>query len=406
MSDITLSPIPYNSGSLAGSTPAHHYCDMGGGVFLNVAYQVSPNYLYAWVSTNTNIKTGTFSSTNSPMRALLSSGTTPAAPTSNGTGIRVWKLNSNSAIMLMGSSLYVLQITATNDVVIKAGTLAGQNSYNISTYSSNVFNYGGASNAGGAVFQGWYVRDNVFYYVARSSNSTYQYTLYKAVYDPNADTLTRTALTTQTVGGTNSAIFAQYNLVSIPGSTKKLFWERRGANVSMAAMTPGYAVLIDSVTDTLGTAIPANPNTSVLCALSETTVLGFNAGSSSYLTWNGTAWNTTPAVFAANNMAGTQWNVEALDSNYFAIFNYYSTNIDISGGTALAYARIGRFVDASFGQVSSASAGSGGISITLPQIVFPDFPLFTRVGTDAFYSYGCTSAAFTPQIRVVYQPGA
>lgn len=399
MADITLSPIPYNGGGLQTQFHNVSYCDLGGGVYLHVILQTNPNYVFAYVSTNTNIKTGTFSSTASTMRVIFANPSSVSA-------MRVWKLASSRALLLFNGNLYVLEVGAGNDITVKAATIANFWPY------KDIANM--ANGAYGSFIQGWYVRDNVIYFAKRPDPGTSSGSLeiLKVAYNPAGDSLSQASIITNptwaaALTNTNAA-YCRFYMQSIPNSTRKLFYARVHANGASAGVYAnsivfGKPVILDTANDQIYTNVPAAPaNTYAMCALTDTTILAFDTTKSYYI-FNGTSWTTTPTTYSTYNTAQKPFQAEALDSQYFALFTYNGDSQQATTG----WIRIGRYVDAQVGQTSTATIGTAsadGISFSIPANSAWEQTTIFKDSTDAFLIQG-RSGNVTPLIRVIYQPG-
>jgi hypothetical protein len=274
MSDITISPIPYNNGSLASNNMQGHYVLLNPNMILHVAGQTNPNYIFAWVSTTTgNLKTGAVSFTAQPMRAIMSFG---AAPNSIAQ-IRLYKLTSARALLQINFEFYVIEVSNTNDIVLKNARIgAADGSFPNTTIlpNNNQTNFTGgnagniaSTNINGSWLSGWNIRDNVVWFARRSSSSASSGTapantgieMVRIVYNPTGDTLTATVLArlwcpSQSITGAYS--YARTYVVSIPNSTKKLVYVRTqnnattGGNISLLASSAGFGAYAGGNADT------------------------------------------------------------------------------------------------------------------------------------------------------------
>lgn len=418
MPDISLSPVPYNGGTLLTGQYQNAHCMLQPGVFLHVMAQTNPSYIYAYVTTLTNYKTGTgtYSTVASPMRAILSPGSTPAAPTTLN-AVRLYKLNNTTAAMLMNGTMYVLMVGAGNDVTLRAGTslTLPLNSVtpNVQGDNKGMFFANPGFPASGSVWMFHYVRDNCLLGHSRGSATAIEVNSangIKIVYDPTSGSLTTaTAFGSTLSTSLGSAGFgnaqvqycaARSHLMDIPGSTTKLFQYRvyvqnnSPNNIGLARSVVGYAAFVDSNNNL--TALPLPPssptgtqNVTMMVPLAANRVLGF-IDNKSYLIYNGTSWSTTPVVFATQtgmtvNNQYTLIEGVALDANYFALYTApFSGSYDPgNGNTSNTWSmRIGRYVDAGLGQVSPNTANGDGVNmigITNPMV---DQGLLFRDGTD------------------------
>lgn len=420
MTDVVLSPIPYYGGTLQMGYHLSHYADMGNGKLLNVVVQTNPAYLFAYVTNVTNLKTGTLSSANGPMRALLS-------PSAGGaredvTTVRVYKINATTALLKYGFSTSgtgsisyhrVITILPNDDVTLSTITYMGGpiQASTQSVFKNSDYEYGQNFSTVGAVgsYQNiWNVGDNILFAATKVAGQ--QFILQRVVYDPVAKTMTATQVFTQTNA---NLYYCRFQLQDIPNSTKKLFYVHGSSgSQSYQAATIVYAAIIEPSTGVVSVAgfVPAGfQSTTAMCALSETLVLGF-ATTTRYFSMSpasATTWGTvTPStVFTQNGGAYHVAHAEALDTNYFAIFSHaLGGNIT----TDSLYLRIGRYVDKDFGQVSSASnvTATEGINIGPAINPYVDEKFITRVSPDAFYIYGRqATGTYLPTIRVLYQAG-
>lgn len=382
MSDITISPIPYNNGTLAGGHVNGHYVLLNPKQILHVAGQISPNYIYAWVSTisgSNTIKSANPSFVASPMRAIMSF----AAAPSTITNMRLWKLTSSRALFLLNNDLYVLEVTAQNDITLRTAKLSsfasgGITHINQGPYSAGTSGNGGTTSNGyyGSLLTGWSVRDNTVWFARRflsyagnspASNSQTGVEMWKVVYDPAEDKLNAGFM--QRLWSPLDANYAQYSwtrtyVQAIPNSTKKLVYVRvqgvnlastmaslnaahAGAAVGGAAVNPSYPILmIDSVTDDVYSFAYAN----VASGINSNSVGGQPVrtivphSETKWSTWsatnqyrmvtvaapstsaNGTGNTMTAApnpsqIFPTPTTATYPWYGEALDSNYFMLIS-------------------------------------------------------------------------------------
>lgn len=417
MADINLTPIPYNNGALQVGLHQTHYCMMSQTQILNVVAQTNPNYVYAWVTNITNLASGTFSSSIPKMRAVLHATSTPAAPSSIA-GLRVFRLTADSALLVVNGTACVLKIDGTGDIALMKATAT------VSTYQSpynsatNSYAYPSSSTeaAVGSYWQVFPVRDNVVYVADRMNNNYLSLTLRKLTYDPIADTLTFATIANGFYNSgtinTGPYSYSRHYLVGIPGTTKNLFYSKinpAGANNSANANGAYvcYAAILDATNDAqTALDLPAQFIQSMV-ALTPTTILGFTSNKA-YLTRTNGTWNTTPAVFCPNGGTGAVWHAEALDANYFALWTAsFSAGSDITSqsqqfGLAM---RIGRFVDAGFGQTSTNTSTGEGLGVSVPSPLF-DQQSIARVSSELFLTFGRVQGTnTTPVIRTMYQPG-
>lgn len=421
MADITLSPLPYNGGTYQTTSNTFNYCQLSSTKFLHVAAQTTPGYIYAFVVTMNNLKTGTFSSSAGPMRAILSGSSVPTTISS----IRLVRLSATRAILAVTGTgatnptkLYVLEVVTGDDIVVKNASLTTGVLTALSSCPTIANGYYAVSSSGTAVGSNWQLfnpRDGVVYVADRdtSNSSGVQYRLRKIAYDSSADSLSNGILVNNSFGslansGANS--FTRFYLQDIPGSTTKLFSVRVHLNGTSnnAYMQNSYIVYAALISDTdvvtpLNGTLPTNIQT--LVPLSTTTILGLTS-TKAYLTYNGTAWNSTPAVFTPAGGTNTIIDAIALDANYFMMITIALSNNDMAAFNLSLNTRVVRYVDASFGQTSTATASGEGVSIGSLPFVFPDQCFTGRDGTDAIYVYGRTNGNFASSIKVLYQAGA
>jgi hypothetical protein len=377
-------------------------------------YQSSPAYVYAYITNDTNLKTGTFTSTNAAARVILSASTTPAAPATSAM-MRVWKLSANRALFLMDRTLLVLEVQPNDDIVVKNGRLVNFNTnlYTVQNYNGP-YNYVASGAMTGSLLQGWYIRDNVAYFAVRDNSTTpTSMNLYKVSYDSTGDTLTSTLINKFSITSANSSYFTRSYLQSIPGSTKKLFTIRVSSSTS-SSLTTSYiqvAGFVDTATDTLSSTLTpyVAGSAHVYVPLRENLVLAL-IGLRTFAAWTGSAWQGQTIYNAAtptSNIYPLQ--AEALDANYFVFWNIGegSAFSDLSSGTVNMTMRVGRYVDPTFGQTSAATNGAPGMNVTtnVGQL-FYDQDIINRIGSDAFAIYGRESVNLKPQIKLFYQPGA
>lgn len=415
MSDITLSPLPYNGGNLQPGFLQTSFCYLGNGKYLHVFGQINPNYIFAFVSNQSNVTSGTFAtSLGAPARAILANTAAPSSITS----IRVFKLTSTSAAVMINGTLSVLTVDGTDNVTLKTATATpislGNIAPSVQPGGNNFAAYGSAySNAPiGSTWQIFYARDNVLYMMDRSATGALTANFKKIVYNPTADTLTVTTIATYTsTGNSSSQSFTRAYLQDIPGSSTKLLSLRAYLTSSGTVASAGlpssvivYAALIDSsdvVTPLAGTLA----SVVALAPLSTTNILGF-ANGRQYFTWNGSGWNSSAATFGANTPISII-QAEALDANYFVLFS-----MTVSGGTEMNSAnsgvavRIGRFVDSTFGQTSTATTANGGVPTgAITGYLNYDQQFIFRDSSSTFLIQAKTGTV-QPVIRTIYQPGA
>lgn len=440
MADITLSPIPYNGGTISNGPYQNATCMLSSGVFLHVVVQSNPAYVFAYVTTMTNMRpnSGTYSTVASPMRAILSPGSTPVAPTTV-TGLRVFKLNQTTAALVLDGTMYVLQVGAGNDVTLRSGTsLALGLPTTAPVYSTStpaLWATSGVDYAGGSAWQFFYARDNVLYGVIRNAAATSENTAFfwkRIAYNPTTGALGMTSLnqtivydptrnTNQVTGTAPAARCAgRAHCMEIPGSTTKLLTYRTNLNNTGGAQSSFSNAFVYSaylVTNADSFTLLPNPpaNVRMMVPLATNRILGF-VDSRSYYVYNGTSWGTTPVVFSANGTTSpsTGSNVmlyegAAIDSNYFVIWSLtLNTSIDPNFGSSPGQVstRIGRYVDSGLGQVSTATATNEGLN--MPTWTYPiwDQQPLVRDGTDAFFWFTRDSASpARAAIKVQYQAG-
>lgn len=419
MSDISI-PVPYNGGTLQTGIVQSHYCYLGNGKFLNVAAQLTPGYVYAWVQNDTNITSGTFTSVNPSMRAIMSGSQAPGAINA----IRLFKLTSSSAVLVINASLFVLSVGSNDDVTLKNASLPAF--FNlpyggpIASGNASIYSVASANTpAIGSQYQIFYARDNVIYTMNQSvSSGTVTVVFKKVVYDPTGDAFSSSTLYTYTAAS-SSYPFVRAELNDIPNSTTKLLSLRvqngnsTVTNSSMAQAFVRWAALIDS-SDTITTVTPTSLNVQALAPLSTTNILGFDS-QKTYYTFNGTSWNTTPAYFVGNvgTPSAVIFRAEAIDTNYFLLVSAnglsnpgISVPTDVTSNNFPAWSvRVGRFVDSGFGQTSAGSSSGGGYTVATTGIVFFDQQFIFRDGTSAFYFFSRSVGSFTPNLRTIYAPG-
>lgn len=421
MSDISVA-IPYNGGSLQSGFMQSHSCYLGGGKVVNVAAQSTPNYLFCWVSNNTNFTSGTFTSANASARVLMQGTQIP----SNLLMIRLFKLTATSVLLVMNNNLYVITLDANDNPTLKNATIT--NYWTVgnggASLCGNAPSYATSStvySAQGSAFQGFYARDNVVYTAVASVSGSTTTVLYKKLtYDPVADTLTTATIYTHTA--TASVPLVRSELIDIPGSTTKLLYLRLQAssgavNQVLGAAYVAWSVLIDA--NDVTTSVPLNSAGGVqtLCPLSTTNILGFT-GSRTYYTYNGTAWNQNLAYFGANGNTTTTSPLMVtlpIDSNYFLMISTLVTSpgqnsnpTDLSGQNVPIYYKIGRFIDNQFGQTSqSTSSSTLGLTTTATSTGFFVYDQSFVVRDGSTFLLPCRALSGTsPTFRVLFAPGA
>lgn len=405
MSDIVISPIPYYGGSLYASQQVVSYCYLGNGKYLHVFSQQNPNYIYAFVSNQANVATGTFATSTGQARAILANANAPAVST-----MRVFKMTATSAALCLNGKMYALTLDASDNVTLKTGTVASICTGQI--WNGSNYNYAttGALPSG-SYWQVHYARDNVLYVteLVGAANNTLSITLKKVVYNPGLDSFTVTLLNTWTASTVNTASssWMRTYLQSIPGSTSLLFSIRAFVNASgsnyggMAASSIQYAAIIDQ-TDTVN-AIPVPPSSFVMAPLSTNNILAF-PNQKQYYTYNGTSWSTV-ATFGANGTGALLLQAEALDNNYFILFTTGVADYSTLTNGAIA-TRIGRFVDQTYGQTSTGTASGNGVSSTVVGYFNFDQNFIYRDASSTFLLHGrTTGGTIQPTVHTIYQAG-
>ncbi|RYF21163.1 MAG: hypothetical protein EOO77_06565 [Oxalobacteraceae bacterium] len=421
MADTILTPIPYNSGTIVNNSQTFDFCHLGNGKFLHVVGQTTPGFIYAYVSNNVNLKTGTFSTSVPSMRAILSGTNVPTTIAS----LRLTKIASNRAALAVNGKVFIVEVDVNDDMSVKTGTYQtiatlGQTNTVTTVSTPSSATYGATSTTAGqpvgTLFQMFSPRDNIIYMFERTyTNSTGSFAvgIRKLVYNPADQSLTNigqfASYTPAASSNYGPYSFTRFYCQDIPGSTSKLLSIR--AQVTTSSNTAQFisssivaAWVVDTAdnTQSLNGSFPAGIQ--VLCPMSTTTILGI-ASSKSYFTYTAGAWNSAAAVFSANGSPATSSPVvqaEALDANYFILWTVSNTELNAN---QTYYTRVGRFVDSAFGQVSTGTASGDGVGFSMFPL-HPESSCIVRDGTDAFYALSRAGVGtFTPSVKVIYQAG-
>lgn len=419
MPDITI-PIPHQGGSVIDNYFFTHYCDLGS-KFLHVFYQINPNYVYAYVSNHSDLKASGFSDVNATARAILTPSTPIPAPSGGNTTVRLWRLSDRRALLMLGYSLFVLQVESNDDITLRSATIPNfcKNNVSYGVMLTIPYSYMSGVTLHGSFLMGWPVRENVIWFFNREMYGAGQfgYDIQAVTYNPTTDSLSvKTMVSSTTESTTNNKVYAHPALMTIPGSTKRLFTVRTRAASSGAnnfdSLTILKAHLIDSLTDDAidAPAMVAKPiSARMLVPLSETRMLGL-IDQRSYFTWENNTWSSTTGIFGATGGSNPIYHCEALDENHFMIFTIASTGEFTTNQSPSLTMRVGRFVDQTFGQTNSSHQSGDGINLTFASYPQMDQPFINKLGTDTFVTYGRgnTSGAGTlqPVIRVLNRPGA
>lgn len=110
MPDITLSPIPYNNGTLALSGQNSHICSLSDTRFFALFGQTTPNYTFGAVIDISNIRTASPTATVTKQRVIATTALTRG---------RVWKLSANRVLVLNNAALQVYEIDGNSDIIPK-----------------------------------------------------------------------------------------------------------------------------------------------------------------------------------------------------------------------------------------------------------------------------------------------
>lgn len=392
MAEITLSPLPYNSGTML-SPDNCNFCRLSATRFFAISAQYTPSYAYGTVYDVDNLRAATPVVTLSATQVLEE-----IPPDSANSGYRVVRLNDTHVLVQGwnvaggGSSL--------NCVVyhVDPGT-------NTMTKVSNMLNIPLVSNisaANWASAAGVNPIDNVVL-TSVFSGSTYQ--LYKIYFNEATGTLTRILL------GYKSGLS---NSDMISGSFAKV------RNSNNWSFTIAVGTSYDNMLITTGPLVgnPASDSTWAVTPLLSypasctPTYLPLNSTDGLFLTtsrqWRSYS-NGTPALtdtyFCStatanqyNNNVFTSW----LDSDYFILFTSARTTANPSypSGSGV-YCRIGKYTDPSYGETSPATISN--------LLMFSSILLPYQLGTYELYDsdlvliYGRTTAGVYT-LNIIYAP--
>lgn len=378
MPDITLSPIPYNGGTMTMTNQGSHICMLSATKMFALFGQTNPNYIFGSVIKVDNIKTASAVATVSKQRVLSLNPLTRC---------RVWKLTENRVLALINSDLVVINVTAEDDMEQTAAKI--ENFHTTTLWGTEA----AATYGIGSFLYGSYIKDNTVWIIQRAS-TTAPIVLMKIEYDPATDTLTQTSIQNLTAS-TTATHFWKYHIVQIPSSTNFMVY-CHGGNTTPAASTIPNAYIFSDAAELL-TTITGIPSTArSLTPLKANKVLALS-DARNWRYFDGTSWTTGDTMFAGATVASTNLaHTEPLDSNYFMIQSM-SSGVELGSGN---YAfRISRVVDKSFGQTSSATNTGNGIAYAVANAYF-DQPTVFKVDSNCYLSFGrASTTAF--RIRVL-----
>lgn len=425
MADVTLSPIPYNSGTLGGAVKDVSHIHLGSDRFCHAAHQSTPNYLFLYTSQLTNVKTGTFSSTIPKARAVLDGTTLPGGGPVN--YVRLCKLTASRVLCAVNGSIFVFDIDANGEFIRRTGKLDNFGPAHLGGRQAAAPTGAFVGTAMGVSFGMFYARDNVAYCWMRSGlSASTTVKFYKLVFDDGADTLTATQIGADIVVNVSAATAMTRVLAqSIPGSSKIVVSLRSWAAGESAYI--GKAWVVDPTNDTWTeiTTFPTTaPTVKVLVPLRENLILGL-VNASQFLTWAGTGWNTSVGGYSpGEGSVHKVWHAVALDDTYFMVFcagntaaaNDLNSQQDTS---VMMMMRVCRYVDPSLGQSSDntkGTASTSGVSLgvaagnLVPVWWQWDHASIVRPASDVVYLIGTAAIAAGSlprmQVRTLYQPAA
>lgn len=381
MADITLSPIPYNGGTLSMANHISHICRLTDTKFFAIFKQTTPNYTFGSVINVDNLKAAVPVATVAKQRVL---GTTSL------TRMRAWKLSASRVLVLQGADLTVYDIDGSDDMIKKNATIA-------TFHSTFLWGYETAAQTGtGEYLHGQYISDNVVWFVQRTS-TTSAITLLKVVYNPVGDTLTQTTIQILAASTTATHLW-KYHIQKFADSNNYLVWAFGGNTAwNTSTITAAYIVTPAGAVSSTVSSIP----TTVKCLipLRATRIIGI-VQPNLWRYWDGASWTASDASFASSGTLTTVVCGVPIDENYFMLCT--SSAVEIGGGT-YSY-RVARVIDSMLGQSSPATATSNGLSYATSNVYF-DQDMLEKVDADTFIVLGRASpTAF--RIRVLHQPAA
>lgn len=380
MADITLSPIPYNNGTLSLAGYNSHICSLSDTRFFALFGQSTPNYTFGAVIDVANIRSSSPSVTVTKQRVIATTALTRG---------RVWKLASNRVLILNNSTLQVYEIDGTGDIVAKSGNLA-------SFHSTYLWGVEGSGTSGiGDYLVGQYIKDNTVWFIQRTS-TTSAISFFKITYDPVSDTLTKTAITTLAASTTSTHVW-RYYIQKFSDSSNYLVYGV-GSATTVAA---GYVVSA-FVYDQNGTQVLSISNipttTRLMVPLSDTRILGLSS-SRTWRMFDGAVWTDHDASFAGAYVSGTVLvDAEALDDTYFMLV---STTSGAEPGTGTYSFRVSRVLDPYLGQSSTPTNTNNGISYATLNAYF-DQKRLLKFDANTFFLFGRASTT-SFRIRTIYQ---
>lgn len=381
MSDITLSPIPYNGGTLSLTNQASHICHLAGNKFFALFGQSTPNYLFAATINVNDLHVA------SPVASV---GVQRAMNTTALTRARCWKLSDTRVLALVNADLVVYEVQPNDDIVQKAATITA-------FHSTYLWGTEVASTSGiGPYLVGRYIKDNTIWFVQRTS-TTSAITLFRIDYDPVGDTLTKTVMQTIQPSTTATHLW-RYFIQPIPGTTQWVVYAL-GGNTAWSTSTITAYYIYDSNGTQVSAVTTGIPNTARLLVVFSATKIAALLQQNTFLYWNGSTWSTNAGYFAAAYTAGSSMlGAEAFDTNYFMLLSTSAAEI---GGTTHGV-RISRILDANLGQTGAGTSGNGLSYTTLNHYFDQPCPLPVDAAKTTFVLFGrASTTAF--RMRVLYQ---
>lgn len=418
MPDISISPVPYNSGAISTSYNTTHGCHIDNGLYVHAFTQNNPNYVYVY--------TTQYSNYNKANAALVRTGTMRAIYLpATATAVRVFRISTQHFLIVVFSGFnahtyYVGTINISDgSITAEKTTIPGTNTtpwYNTMAAQLESSNYDFSPSAG-SYWQCFNPYDFVIYVFDRYVNGGGAVMFNRVQYDPQTKAWTRLFspsnynINVQIDTGTGSDFFRFY-CQDIPNSTAKLISIRTrvsskdNMNVHLAS-TIRYAAIVQ-MDGTTKIIVTSNLGYQVLCPLSETQILGFTSHST-YQTYNGTKWGTETVTFASGS---SRYVIEAiaLDSVSFMTLSASDSLAQVNqisaGSTSSARLQIGRVVDATFAQSSPQTAGTTAVGVNAAY-AYVDQQILHRSGTDTVQLIRRDSAASTlNRVTILHQPGA
>lgn len=413
MPDITISPIPYNSGTVSTTLNTTHMCYIDNGLYVHAFAQTNPNYVVLYTTTHSNY--------NKSTAAIVRTGTAraiylPSTPTN----VRLFRISSKHFLIFMMTGItsptfYLGEInSADGSITAESVTLpyAPVSAYYSSSASGfdGTFNYE-FSNAPGSTIQFFNPYENVIYVLERFYSSA-NIRFSRLNFDPATKTWTlmggSSTNITVNAGPTYAGAFSRVYCQDIPGSTSKLISIRSkstGESNNLLSSNIVWASIV-SETGVTKNIINANRGYQALCPLSETNILGFSSHGV-YYAYNGTAWSNSTVTFAGGSPRYII-DVVALNSTTFLTLSVgvdIQTNSQLSGSNVQAgRIQIARVVDSTFAQTNTQTLNGSSISASY---VYMDQQILNRTSSDTIQIMCRDSSSTTlGRATIIHQPGA